>query len=364
MKQARRWSPCVDHRGPATAEFFERYFGDATRRCLLIAGGGFDPRSTITARALAAHAGDRLEGLFVREERRAPARRLITAAERHVQELQALVPRSRIVSLDILASDNAVVGGRNAVELLRQERFENVTDVLVDMSALSIGTSFPILRYLLEAAGQAGGPRNVHALVVSVPAVDERRRRVSNDVVSLVHSFHGTLRLHSQQESARLWIPQLSVPKMAALDRIHAAVPFDDVCPILPFPSKNPRAADHVAEHFLEQLERTWDVDARNVIHAAEDDPIDVYRTILDIEEQRRTVFEDRSVVVLSPVGTKAVALGSLMAALERDLPVVYVEALQYDAPPKELQVPADAELLHVWLHGDAYRPHAPRVTP
>jgi len=300
--------------------------------------------------------GDRLSALFIREERRAPARRTVAAADRHVQDLTALIPASVVESVDILASDNAVVGGRNAVELLRKQRLTDVTDVVIDISALSIGTSFPIVRYLLEAAARDNAPRNVHAIVASMPAEDERRGRVSNDVVSLVHSFHGTLRLHSQQESARLWIPQLSVPKMAALDRIHASLPFDDVCPILPFPSKSPRAADRVAENFLEQLERAWEVDARNIIHAAEDDPIDVYRTILDIEEQRRTVFGERSVVVLSPVGTKAVALGSLMAAVERDLPVVYVEALKYDPPPKEpVSVQADAELLHVWLHGDAY---------
>jgi hypothetical protein len=322
---------------------------------LVIAGGGFDPRSTIAARALVRHLGDRLDGLFIREERRDPARRLVASADRNVRELEALIPGSRTASVEILASDNAVVGGRNAVELLRNEALDGVTDVLVDMSALSIGTSFPILRYLLERAERTGAPANVHALVVSIPTVDERRRRVSNDIVSLVHSFHGTLRLHSEHESARLWIPQLSVPKRAVLDRIHAELAFDDVCPILPFPSRNPRAGDQVAEHFLDQLERGWEVDARNIIYAAEDDPIDVYRTILDIDEQRRAVFGDGSVVVLSPVGTKAVALGALMAAIERNLPVVYVEALKYDPPSKEIAVPTEGELLHVWLHGDAY---------
>jgi hypothetical protein len=360
MRSRRRWVPCVDHRGARAAEFFESYFADPSRRCLLIAGGGFDPRSTIGPRALAEQLGDRLSALFIREERRAPARRVVAAAERHVHDLRTLIPSSKVESVDILAPDNAVVGGRNSVELLRKQSLNDVTDVFVDISALSIGTSFPIVRYLLEAAEKEGTPRNVHTIVVSMPAEDERRRRMSNDVVSLVHSFHGTLRLHSRQESARLWIPQLSAPKMAALDRIHATLSFDDVCPILPFPSKNPRAGDQVAEQFLEQLERAWEVDGRNIIHAAEDDPLDVYRTILDIEEQRRAVFEDRSVVVLSPVGTKAVALGSLMAAVERDLPVVYVEALKYDPPPREATMQTDAELLHVWLHGDAYPAESP----
>lgn len=355
MKTVRRWEPCVDHRGTEADSFFEAYFKDSERRCLLIGGAGFDVRSTLSAQALAPRLGDRLAALYVREERGIVSKRLVAVAEENVAALAKIIPDARFERVQILAADNAVIGGRNAVELMRTQDLRGFTDVFVDMSALSIGTSFPIVRYVLEAAAQGVGPANVHALVVSMPFEDERRRRVSNDSVSLVHSFHGRLRLHSETKSARLWIPQLSAPKLPALERIYGQNQFDDVCPIVPFPSRNPRAADSIIESFIEQLDRTWEVDARNIVYAAEDDPVDVYRTILDIEEQRRAVFENNSVVVLSPIGSKAVALGSLMAAIERDLPVVYVEALKYSGPSKEETVPKDSELLHVWLNGDAY---------
>lgn len=364
MKRPRLWERCVDHRGPRTAEFFAHYFANTTRRCRLIAGAGFDPRSLMGAQALVPHLGDRLSALFIREERRGVAAALVTAADRHVDALKREIPNSTTERIDILAHDNAVIGGRNAVELMRKQVFSEVTDVVIDLSALSIGTSFPIVRYVLDVARQSKVPLNVHAIVVSMATEDESRRRVSNEAVSVVHGFDHALRLHGRGERATLWIPQLSVPKVDALKKIHAWRPFDDVCPILPFPSKDPRAADRIAEQFLEQLERTWAVDARNIVYAAEDDPLDVYRTILDIEEQRRAVFDDRSQVVLSPVGSKAVALGSLMAAIDRDLPVVYVEALKYDARPRENPVERRAELLHVWLHGEAYPTSPEGPTP
>ncbi len=240
MNRTRRWVPCVEHRGDRAEAFLRTYFG-ADRRCLLIAGAGLDSRATIGPAVLAKHLGERLSAIFVREERQSPTVRLKAAAERNAELLQALVPDSTIEVVDILDTDNAVVGGRNAVELMRRKNFNDVTDVVVDISALSIGTSFPIMRYVLETAQQHGFPRNVHALTISMPADDNQRRRDSNDVVSIVHSFHGTLRLHSEQASARLWIPQLNGSKMTALDRIHATLPFDDVCPILPFPSRDPR---------------------------------------------------------------------------------------------------------------------------
>jgi hypothetical protein len=48
-------------------------------------------------------------------------------------------------------------------------------------------------------------------------------------------------------------------------------------------------------------------------------------------------------------------ALGALMAALERDLPVAHLEPIGYDLGPsitREIGVP---DLIHIWLEGDVY---------
>jgi hypothetical protein len=301
-----------------------------------------------------------LTALFLREERPGASERARQIADANLSKLRQLVPSSDVDLIDILASDNAVVGGRNAVESVRRRSFDGITDIVVDMSALSIGTSFPVVRYLLELA-QKKDSLNLHIFVMSSPEEDETRLRISNGTSSIVHSFHGQLRLHSSGQSAKLWMPQLSIPKRDALDVIFRGEPggFDDVCPILPFPGRSPRAADHVAEVFMQEIEETWAVDANNLVYASEDDPLDVYRTILEIEYLRRPVFEKiGSVVVLSPVGTKAVAVGALMAALERELPVVYVEALEYLVGQPRNLGPAEGELIHVWLHGEAYPPY------
>ena len=59
--------------------------------------------------------------------------------------------------------------------------------------------------------------------------------------------------------------------------------------------------------------------------------------------------------LVLSPLGSKVTALGALMAALERDLPVAYLESIGYeleDTVPEEIEKPY---LIHIWLEGDVY---------
>ena len=139
--------------------------------------------------------------------------------------------------------------------------------------------------------------------------------------------------------------------------RLHGFVNPHDTCPILPFPASNPRLGDELANDFLLEFENAWSVDTRNIVYAAEDDPLDLYRTILRLDDLRRPVFEEfgGSQLVLSPVGSKIMGLGALMAALERDLPVAYLEAIGYnfkDAQPAEHSCPF---LVHIWLEGDVY---------
>ncbi len=105
------------------------------------------------------------------------------------------------------------------------------------------------------------------------------------------------------------------------------------------------------------ELESGWSVDTRNIVYAAEDDPLDLYRTILRLDDLRKPVFQEvgGSLLVLSPTGSKVMALGALMAALERDLPVAYLESIGYDLDGSVSTTSATPNLLHVWLEGDVY---------
>lgn len=134
------------------------------------------------------------------------------------------------------------------------------------------------------------------------------------------------------------------------------------MCPILPFPSSRPRLPDELIEEFAEELQLAWSVDVRDLVYADEKSPLDLYRTILWIDDARRRIFASvgGSQIILSPLGSKALSLGALMAALERDFTVLHVEAIGYtfDAARADA-VTAPDELVHIWLHGDAYGNHS-----
>jgi hypothetical protein len=364
MTTPRLWERCVNHRGAAARQFVADYFGDASRRALLITGGGFDPRSGVVCEMLAEVMGERLSGLFIREERPNPAQELVRRAERNCGRMRACVPRFQEVEVEIIAADGAVTGGRNAVRAVSGVHLEEVTDTVIDLSALSIGVAFPIVRQLFDHARDLAGGLNLHLVVTDEPSTDQRIDMTAADTAEMVHGFRGGVGLYDNVDAARLWLPQLIKGRGAVLEKIHTYIRPHDVCPILPFPAEHPRLPDEIAEYYMEMLESVWEVDPRNIIYADERKPLDLYRTILRIDDARKRVFEGvgGSKTILSPIGSKVLAVGALMAAMERDFPVAYVEAIAYNTDFDELDgVRHEAgDVVHVWLCGEAYPEQSP----
>lgn len=351
-----RWDPCISHSGDAVSEFIDDYFADTNRNVIVIAGAGFDPRACVISRKLAV-AGAPLRGLFLQENRPDPSSELVSRAAKNIADLQTVVPNHALVPVDIFGSDFAVIGGRNVARAIAGQNFDGVTDVVVDVSALSVGTSFPIIRLLVEYSQRGKGPPNLHLLVAHNPALDGAIKTIASDSPGYVHGFIGGLTLNKFAAAAKLWLPQLATGKRAALDRLYDFVSPHDTCPILPFPSMDPRIGDRLAEEFMVELDSAWSVDTRDIVYADERDPLDLYRTILRLDDLRKPVFSEvgGSRLVLSPLGSKVMALGALMAALERNLPVAYLEALGYDLEASVSDAPDSPHLVHIWLEGEVY---------
>jgi hypothetical protein len=362
MSTSLRWEPCVNHRGEAAEAFVHDYFAMSDRKVGLIAGAGFDPRSAIVPELLATAAPNRVRGMFLREERPSPHASLLSSAEGNVARLKTLLPDSQVESFEIFDKDDtAPVGGLRVIALLRQKfDLTGLTDLVIDCSALSIGVCFSITKYCDEFAAARSAPLNIHVLVLDHPSTDGAFHAAHCGRPGSPHGFKGEWQLDKWSKAAKLWMPQLGRGKRAVLEAVHKFVAPHAVCPILPFPAVNPRSPDRLIEDYGELFHPSaWDVDSRDLIYAHEKSPVDLYRTILRIDDARQRVFAGTggSQLILSPVGNKALALGMLMAALERDFAVVLIESLVYNPAPAVLNMKTihRGELVHIWLHGEAY---------
>lgn len=281
--QAPKWERCISLQGGAVADFAREHFGEPDRRVLLIAGGGFDPRAVLVGEILSKVLSERLEAIFLREQRPNPDERLLETAEGQIETLGELVPQSEVVELAVFEADGAVALGRHAVQALANRDLSQYSDVVVDLSALSIGCSFPVVRLLLDRLEADPDPArrpNLHAMVTSSPGTDNRIVAQPSDKVGPVHGFQGRLGLDETSSAARLWIPQLRFHRRGALERLHQYVRPDDVVPVLPFPAEDPRLGDRLIQHYEREFD-SWSVDGRSIVYAHERSPLDFYRTVL-----------------------------------------------------------------------------------
>lgn len=359
------WENCLTHFDDGLERFIEEYFSVVDRRCLLIAGAGFDPRAHRVADRLANTMGDRLCGLFMREDRGDPALSLRNLADENEKQLRLLVPRCQVETIQIFSpDDNAAIGGQRMISLLQHLDWPNdITDIVLDISALSIGVGFPAARMLIEKC-ETNPVLNLHLMIASNPELDDRIIGEPASQPQAVRGFAGPSP-YQAVPVARIWLPQLGRGRVETLRKIRAT--HDSVykvCPVVPFPALNPRRADELLAEYRSALIDEWEVDARDYIYVSEKNPLDCYRTVSTLKRRYDKTVEQVFFpqIILSPLGSRVIATGAMMAAIEHGLSVHYVETLRYELRPAPTTRPQTKDMIvHIWLHGPIYAGYPPQ---
>ncbi|WP_250628391.1 hypothetical protein [Pinirhizobacter soli] len=360
MKQM-RWREGLSHRGADVNTFFSSLLEQPGRSVLYIAGAGFDPRASHLALLVSQTAAKR-KAILIREDRPEPAQVLVDRAEANEEELRHAFPDHEVIHIEVFDEDHAVVGGHRIVTEIRKRVLDEnglggVTDVIVDMSAISIGISFPVVGLLYKMLTDKPQP-NLH--VVAATGGPEVETAIVAEHAENYQNPWGFKGKGSPGDSpVRLWIPQLANPKKRAFTILFEELDPTETCPVFPFPARNPRSVEILLDQFGRELSDTWRIDTRQMLFAAEDDPLDLYRTLSRIHTSRAEVYRRASQpaeTVLSPIGSKALAIGALLAALEHELPVAYVEARRFEPPSGGFKdVVDEARFVHVWVLGEVY---------
>lgn len=184
------------------------------------------------------------------------------------------------------------------------------------------------------------------------------------DDASYVHGFTGTLGTESNANFPKVWIPILGEKQTRQLEHIYGLVIPDEICPVLPMPSINPRRTDNLIVEYRELLFDRWNVNPKNFIYVAEQNPFDVYRAI-----HRATARYNESLralggcqVIISALSSKLLSIGALLSAYELKnyglgVGVAHVETQGYEIEngvDLNVELPK-TELSTLWLAGDCY---------
>src|SRR5262249_2698649 len=154
-------------------------------------------------------AKNRIHAVFIREERPNPDNRLLQLADANADRMCKAIPNASVHRIPIFATDSAAVGGRLAVVEVRKIPLAPITDVCVDLSALSVGVAYPIIRRLNQKLSGNSSAANLHLLVNDEPLVDGAIHPEATDRASTVHGFQGGFGLDANSRAIKLWLPHL-----------------------------------------------------------------------------------------------------------------------------------------------------------
>jgi hypothetical protein len=336
-------------------------------RVLLILGLGFDPRCLMALTALAgAGLGARLGYVALRLLARRALGDAGLATERLLrtngEDLDRVTGCHREAVYDVATHDSEGhnVAGRNTLSEMSKATaiLGSYTDVVVDISGMPRGVFFPLLAYLVRLADK-GTFKNLHVTVVEEPSLDAKISGREYGQADFLHTFR------PQGDNKLVWLPVIRANEGARLEKVHNKLKGTciEICPIVPFPARSLRRVDDIVLTHSELLFEGFLVARENLLLCDERTPFDIYRKILEVEEyysSRLGAIQGMGAVttVVSPLSSKTLSLGMLLAAVERKLPVCHVEPGTYQVDTDEggrLVGDTTRGPIEIWLAGEPY---------
>jgi hypothetical protein len=367
-----RWRDYVLVRGDEFSSFWQAHFAERSRSLLFVFGKGFDPRTCIALKTIAGLANGALtEALALEfdEGEGALSQALRDRAAANAKEIEGVVAgKGRLTSHKIVfrTADGRRVGARNAANVFTEEaRLSVFSDIVVDISAMPRSVYFPLVARLLffhdELKRKNKPAPNIHVVVAEDPVLDcQIREQGVDETADFLHPFEGDFNRQASAQQPRVWIPVLGEGRTTQFDRIYDRVKPDEVCPVLPSPSRDPRRGDDVIMEYRDLLFEQLRVDPRNIIYSSEYNPFEVYRQIRKAAIQYHEVLGliGGCKVALSALCSKLMSLGVLLvgyelkAANSLQIGIAHIECQGYDMPDSVQPTPQPVGL---WLAGECY---------
>lgn len=364
-----RWDPYILAGRGEFEPFWKDHLRGRKRETLFLLGRGFDPRALKAIRQICELGASPKVWLLVFENGQEDSSRRIELTARNRQALKGLVREENIIELPVCIgttdhtnatskSTNNAISGQGATP--------TVDDVVIDISAMPRVVALSAVAKLIydqDAAGVTAKNTNLHVVAAESVRRDlDARGSLMDDVTSLT-GFSGRLNEESTQHVPRVWFPVLGERQRERLQLIQNHLNPDEICPVVPFPSRDPRRGDQIIAEHLDLLFEDFRVEPSNILRASEFNPFEAYRQLfLAMDRYRRALTElGGCKAYVSPLSSKLLSIGALLACYDHQFGEVEGTRLKVGMPYVETSVYADpqvrddveSELYSMWIRGE-----------
>lgn len=333
MGIARYWDDAVHFKRKTFQKFWCQRL-QQKRNILVICGLGWDPRMTTLLSTLKGFGGDGLRHLHVINYR--PSRSFKSSKQeyidKNIEELNAITSgwmEKEDIDIKTRKEDNRYAGDSEIAKVYKDQDISKYTDILVDISALTKSLYFTLLLVLVTKCKKLNKGKNLHVVACQDVELDNRISE-SVDDPRFLKGFEAKTRRTPQKKLYKIWAPILTRNSKIVLEKLHEDVQPKDIYPVLPFPCRNIRTDDDLLLEYNSIFVDDWNLNPLNIIYAAEDDPLDIYRSLLNLYDQQMKTLEPLGGIsmIFSCLSSKISSIGAFMAAFEKKKEIAVAHAI------------------------------------
>lgn len=295
----------------------ERYYNESSLKTLYILNKGFDPRMCESIFKLRACISE-LDILLFRNEEgyHSSSEEYNELVEENLKKLQEL--KCNITNLDIKSS-------ANLLRLFRENfDFSNLSGkyerIIIDISSMPQSIFINLINYMIKES------RKHRAIKLDVITCENSElddailpTGLSDSAELLIGFDTFSSDLESDENPIPVLIPLLGKGCKEELDKLFSSLSPIEICPVLPFPSKNPRRSDEILLILGKSLFEAFSVETSNIVYVAEQNVFDVYIKLYETIKHYQKVLEiiGNPRFYISIGSSKLIGLGALLASLE-----------------------------------------------
>lgn len=376
-----KWNPYVLKKGTTeTVSFFKTHFSKDGKKTLFILGKGFDVRMNITLEKLIKSCPTlELDCWLVEfdEGSDSYSQTYMPLVDQNITDVNVILNGRSVINKQIsIWSGNGKskrrVGDRNAAAIVQEfSQISQYTDIIIDISSLPRGVYTSLVGKVLALieANEAGKTINLFVSVAENAVIDREIKEYGmDDDLSYLQGFGGGIELESEIEKPIIWFPVLGEGKAPhfskALNHIMGKSRPYEVCPVLPFPAKNPRRVDALLIEYHTLLFDTLNIEAKNILYVPEQNPFEAYIRLHNVIKNYYDSLQPLNgcKAIISTFSSKLLSIGALLTAHEFRNSIgvgllnVDSEGYRIDSQEYVKNLLNQSEVFLSWLTGEPYQ--------
>lgn len=371
-----KWESYAKIGGNKVSEFFAEHFSKSNKKLLYIMGKGFDVRMNSLIQTLINSCSTvNVECLLVdyNESSDSASKQYASFVDANLIELNSLLGNRSLIKqpIDLFrgsAGKRKWIGDKMISGIIPADLSE-VTDIIVDISALQRSVYPSLIGTLLSLIEQKQLNINLFVGVTENARIDALISEVGTEHdLNYLHGFGGDIEVTSEADTPIIWFPFLGEGKMEQLKKAQDQIikhtrPYE-ICPVLPFPSKDLRRSDALIMEYHEWLFDASQIASKDIIYVPEQNPFEAYirlnNAIRNYNESLKTLGGCKAIV--SNFSSKLLSIGSILSAyeLKNDIGVgllnVPSEGYNIRDENEMKALKSESQAFLMWLTGDPYK--------